>query len=600
MFEATRRGFLQGIGGAIVVGGLGACGRGSAGSGSSTATVDVAGLDAAGAERARAEVRRAIGLLLDREYVCREIARADQAPANTLVCRGVQEPDGSDFAYNAGAGGGRGYFDPTDEALPANYEEALAVLKRYYDYDEARRVITNFPALTYLYNNGDAHRAIGEYVQSALGAVGIRVSLENQEWATFLHTRANGDYDVARSGWYMDYTDPVCMLDAWTTQSGNNEQQFGRGDHADVAAYDLDLTGYGLETRVEGGTWAETYDVLIDAIKAERDQERRFALMHLAEDMVMSTGAVCPLYYYTDPYMIKKGVEGFMATTLGMYNFGGCTVDGARDSISVCYGSEPDTLDPNLCNSNESATTIWHLFAGLTRWAERDDGAFEIVPDCAERLAQGSVNDDGTVTYSYTLRKGLTWSDGEPLTAHDFEYAWRRTASEDSGSAYSELFKAVAGYPDDLAVTAKDELTLEVTCTGPVGYWDQLLAFPAFFPVRENVVASERWATDPTTLVCNGAYTVAGWEHNSLITLARRDGYWDADRIKMREIKVFLSDDANTCLRNWEDGDWQFINEVPTNEVARVRRQYPGEYVVAPLAGTYYLSWNVNRNILPA
>ena len=284
MFEATRRGFLQGIGGAIVVGGLGACGRGSAGSGSSTATVDVAGLDAVGEERARAEVRRAIGLLLDREYVCREIARADQVPANTLVCRGVQEPDGSDFAYNAGAGGGRGYFDPTDEALPANYEEALAVLKRYYDYDEARRVITNFPALTYLYNNGDAHRAIGEYVQSALGAVGIRVSLENQEWATFLHTRANGDYDVARSGWYMDYTDPICMLDAWTTQSGNNEQQFGRGDHADVAAYDLDLTGYGLETRVEGGTWAETYDVLIDAIKAERDQERRFALMHLAED----------------------------------------------------------------------------------------------------------------------------------------------------------------------------------------------------------------------------------------------------------------------------------------------------------------------------
>ena len=207
------------------------------------------------------------------------------------MCQGVGEPDGSDFMQNAGRGNGTGYYDVGQDALEANFNEAVEVLKKYYTYDEANGVFTNFPSMTYLYNTNEGHKAIGEYLQSALAAVGITMNMENQEWATFLNTRKAGDYSIARNGWIMDYTDPICMLDMWTSGSGNNDAQFGKGAHADIAAYDLDITDLGYDLKVEGGTWAETYDVLIDTINKESDQEKRFQLMHRAEDFIMATGA---------------------------------------------------------------------------------------------------------------------------------------------------------------------------------------------------------------------------------------------------------------------------------------------------------------------
>ena len=431
MLNLDRRNFLRGVGGIVVVGGLTACGGGSSSdsgaTGEATATagekVDVASLSTEEREGARAAIRNAIGLLFDRTYICEQIAQADQIPANTFVCQGVQEPDGSDFAFNAGQGEGKGYYDASQEALTPNFEQAISVLKEYYDYDESTGQFTNFPSMSYLYNTNEAHKAIGEYLQSALAAVGIQMSMENQEWATFLNTRKAGDFSIARNGWIMDYTDPICMLDMWTTGSGNNDAQFGKGEHANIAAYDLDITDLGYDVNVTGGTWAETYDVLIDTINKESDQEKRFKLMHRAEDMIMATGALCPIYYYTNPYLLNKDVKGFYVTPLGFSHFEKCTVGGKDDSISVTYGSEPDTLDPALNSAVDGATTLVHTFEGLARWELQDDGSYKIVPACAEEMVKGVENEDGTVTYTYTLRDGLTWSDGQPLTAGDFEFA---------------------------------------------------------------------------------------------------------------------------------------------------------------------------------
>ena|GEM_PF-664350 len=611
MSNLSRRNFLRGMGGVVVMGGLAACGNSNNNASTSASTdsaassetvekVDVASLDEKDAELARAEIRSAIGLLFDRTYICVDIAQADQIPANTFVCQGVQEPDGSDFAQNAGEGDGKGYYDASQEALTSNFEKAVAILKKYYDYDEANGVFTNFPAMTYLYNTNEAHKAIGEYLQSALSAVGIQMSMENQEWATFLNTRKAGDFSIARNGWIMDYTDPICMLDMWTSGSGNNDAQFGKGDHAKIAAYDLDLTDLGYDVQVEGGTWAETYDVLIDTINKESDQDKRFKLMHRAEDMIMATGALTPLYYYTNPYLLNKDVEGFYVTPLGFSHFEKCTVGGKGDSISVTYGSEPDTLDPALNSAVDGATTLVHTFEGLSRWELQDDGSYKIGPACAEEMVEGKENSDGTVTYTYTLRDGLTWSDGQPLTAADFEFAWKRAASEELGADYGEMYSVIVGYPNDLAVKAVDDKTLEVTTTNLIAYWDELMAFPVFYPTRQDIVSDEGWATDPKTYICNGPYSISDWKHNSVITLTKRDDYWDADNITMKEIKWFLSDDSNTNLANWEAGDWHFIDEIPTNEMARVKSDYADQYVVAPYAGTYYVCWNVNENILPA
>ncbi len=272
----------------------------------------------------------------------------------------------------------------------------------------------------------------------------------------------------------------------------------------------------------------------------------------------------------------------------------------ATSTISVCLSSEPDTLDPALNSAVDGATMLAHLFSGLATWALDESGAFVIVPDSAADLPEGVLNDDGTVTYTYTLRDGLLWSDGQPVTAKDFEFAWKRAASAELGADYGYMFEIVKGYYDEeLAVKALDDKNLEVTINNAVSYWNELLAFPTYFPVREDIVVNEGWATDPSTYVNNGPYTMSGWEHNSVITLTKNPNYHEADKVTMDEIKAYLSDDANNMLANFQNGTWQLIDDVPTAEIASLKANYPNEFVIAGQIGTYYVNFNVTRTLLP-
>ena len=465
------------------------------------------------------------------------------------------------------------------------------------------------PTLTYLYNTGDSHKAIGEYLQSALQSAGITMNLQNQEWNTFLETRKNGEYSVARNGWLSDYNDPISFLDMWTSGSGNNDVQFGKGAHKDLKMYNLDLTAYGLEDKVENGTWAETYDVLIQRIKACTDSEARYAMMHLAEDMLMETGCIVPLYYYTDLYMIDDSVNGFFSNPLGYKYFMGTDVAGKTDSISVCLASEPQTLDPALNSAVDGATTVAHLFSGLAKWAQDAEGKLVIAPDAAEALPEGVVNEDGTVTYTYKLRSGMKWSNGDEVKASDFVNSWNRAASTELGADYGYMFEIVDGYAEmqedttgekKLNAIADDAAgTITVTIENAVNYWNELLAFPTYYPVHSSAYGNEAWATDPSTYICNGPYTMASWDHNSVITLKKNPNYFAAADVKMEEIKMFLSDDANNMLSNFKNGSWLLIDDVPTNEIATLKKDYANEFVVAGQIGTYYVCWNINEDLLP-
>ena len=285
-------------------------------------------LTGAEAEKAEEEIRNAVSLLFDRNYIIDDIAQGGQVPASSFVAMGLTDADGSQFYKNTGVSKDYdGYFNTSADALQSNYEQALETLKKYYDFDEASGKFTNFPTITYLYNTSEGHKAIGEYLQSALDGVGITMSLENQEWATFLNTRKQGEYTVARNGWLADYNDPISFLDMWTTASGNNDVQFGRGDHAAVKNYSLDLTSLGSDIKVENGTWAETYDVLIGQIKTTADTEKRYKMMHMAEDLLMQTGCITPLYFYTDQYMLDSSVKGFFSNPLGYKYFMYCTIE---------------------------------------------------------------------------------------------------------------------------------------------------------------------------------------------------------------------------------------------------------------------------------
>ena len=272
----------------------------------------------------------------------------------------------------------------------------------------------------------------------------------------------------------------------------------------------------------------------------------------------------------------------------------------AKDVLAVCLASEPDSLDPALNSAVDGATMLAHLFQGLAKWTQDKDGNLVVVADAAEELVEGVANADGTVTYTYKLRDGLKWSDGKAVTAKDYEFAWKRAASTALGADYGYMFEVVDGYADDaLNVTATDEKTLVVTLANAVSYWNELLAFPTYFPVREDVVSDEGWATEAETYVCNGPYKIASWKHNSVITLEKNADYVDADSVTMKTLKFYLSDDSNNMLTNFKNGDWLLIDDVPTNEIATLKKDYADEFVVAGQIGTYYVSWNINEEVLP-
>lgn len=275
-------------------------------------------------EEEKADLRKALGLLIDRNYIVTEIGQAGQVPAAGFVPMGLTEPDGTEYIANNGPkADGSGYYSVKADDYAANCEEAVKLFKGVAETSgiftvSEDGVLSGFPTIEYITNTGSGHEAIAAYLNGLYAQYGINMTVATQEWSTFLQTRKNGEYSVARNGWLADYNDPISFLDMWITSSGNNDSQFGKGPHETYAGYSLDGK--------DGLTWAESYDAVIAKVKASKDPEERFELMHKAEDILMSTGAICPIYYYTDIYMSNPSIEGFFASPLGYKYFMYATV----------------------------------------------------------------------------------------------------------------------------------------------------------------------------------------------------------------------------------------------------------------------------------
>ena len=347
--------------------------------------------------------------------------------------------------------------------------------------------------------------------------------------------------------------------------------------------------------------WA-AYDELIAQIKASTDFVEREALMHQAEDMLMETNCIVPLYYYNDIYMQKPTVEGVYSNLFGMKFFMYAT-NGGSTTLRINLASEPDKLDPALNSTVDGGCLASNSFAGLYTY----DAEGQLVPNLAEGY---TVSEDG-LTYTFTLKDGLLWSDGTPLTAADFEYSWKRAASTETAADYSYLFNGIAGYPDELNVTAsEDGKTLTVVLTAPCAYMLDLMAFPTFFPVPKtsveaasgyldeegNVLNPGAWATE-AGFVSNGAYTLTNWVHGESMTYTKNPNYWDADNVKIETLEFMLSADDTAIYAAYQAGDLDFADTVPTDEIATLMAEENPEFYIVDNLGTYYINFNVKSDL---
>lgn len=394
---------------------------------------------------------------------------------------------------------------------------------------------------------------------------------------------------------------PESSQGASSSQIEENTQESASGSVDDSVLEDwvkeVGLTS--AENNEQAPDWT-AYDQLVSDIYMETDGQKREAMLHEAEDLLMATGAVVPIYYYNDMYLENTSWTNDIYDLFGTKYFMYCLKDGQKaDVMRINIGSEPDRLDPALNTTVDGSTLASSAFVGLYRI-----GADEKIEPA---LADGDpeVSEDGT-QYTIHLKEGLKWSDGSDLTANDFIYSWNRAADPETASSYSYLFAVIDGYGDgsapDLSIDAPDDVTITVKLSSPCTYFMNLLAFPVYMPVPQKAVESAdtdgtnpgAWAEE-AGFVCNGAYTLESWKHNESMVYVKNPYYYDAENVTVDELDFMLSADDTAILAAFKSGDLDYADTIPVGEVAGLK-DTPEFHVIDNL-GTYFISFNVNSEM---
>ena len=282
--------------------------------------------------------------------------------------------------------------------------------------------------------------------------------------------------------------------------------------------------------------------------------------------------------------------------------------------FTVQYGSNPETLDPALNSAVDGGNTIITVFETLLIINENN----EAVPGQAESW---TTSEDG-LTWTFTMRDGLKWSDGSELNAKDFEYSFKRMADPNTAAPYAETclgmidgFEEAAGFPDAdgnptvepnldaLNVKASDDgKTLTIVLSYPCSYFDKMAAFAAMSPVQKATVEAngDSWCTSPDTYVCNGPYMITEWTPSERIVLTKNPNYvggWDSSKIVSDSITLLLLEDSSASFAAYNSGEAVLIKDVPTDEIPSLTKaEDGGDFYVDTILGTYYVSLNLKRD----
>ena len=281
--------------------------------------------------------------------------------------------------------------------------------------------------------------------------------------------------------------------------------------------------------------------------------------------------------------------------------------------FTVQLGPNPETLDPALNSAIDGANTIITIFEPLLLVNENN----EVVGGQAESW---EVSEDG-LTWTFTMRDGLKWSDGSDLTAKDFEYSFKRLADPNTAAPYAQtVVGMIAGYdeatgnpdadgnqtttpnPDALQVTAsEDGKTLTIHLSYPCSYFDKIAAFAAMSPVQQATIETngDSWCTQPDTFVCNGPYMISEWTPSERIVLAKNPNYvggWDTSRIVSDTITLLLIEDEAAAYAAYNSGEAQLVKSVPSDEIPSLTKaEDGGDFYVDSNLGTYYISVNCEK-----
>ena len=269
---------------------------------------------------------------------------------------------------------------------------------------------------------------------------------------------------------------------------------------------------------------------------------------------------------------------------------------GGGGASTVTVNLADNVRDLNSTTTTDSASTdiLENIMAGLYRL----DPKQQPVPD----LAEGVEISDDKLTYTFTLKDGLKWSNGDPVTAQDFEYAWLRALDPETAGQYAYIlstfiegateFNEGEGSAEDVAINARDDKTLEVKLVSPSPFWLGLTAFYTYYPQKQSYVEQkgEQYAQNADSLIYNGPYVLTEFDPTTGATIVKNDDYWDAENTDIQRVEFKIVKEQETAVNLYESGE---LDET------EIQGQYVAEFRDSPdfWSQTYFTTFYMVPNL---
>jgi oligopeptide transport system substrate-binding protein len=400
---------------------------------------------------ANKNARAAIAMAIDKQTLCDTILNNGTVPADYLTARGLAfNADGKDYRDVAGD---MGYKYNTEEAAKS-WETA----KQEVGFDTVTLELLTF--------DSESSKRQAEFMQAELqnALPGLTVKIQQQPFKQKLELEGKGEFHLTFSGWSPDYPDPLTFLE--TMQSGIQ---------------------YASNTNYN----SSEYDALIEGAKTAGSQEESWAKFAEAEKLMLEDGFINPIMQQGSSYLQRQYVNGRLTPAFGVqavYNW--VELGEGRTELNITNSSDIPTLDVSKAEDTVSSEVLMNTMEGLVKLDK--DG--NIAPGVAESWEK---SEDGK-TWTFKLRKDSKWSNGDPVTAKDFEYSWKRTLDPATASTYGFIMYDIVGAKDynlgnvdnadGVGIKALDDYTLQVELVRPVHYFDSLMFFKSFLPQNQKVV----------------------------------------------------------------------------------------------------------------
>ncbi|MGL5753227.1 MAG: ABC transporter substrate-binding protein [Paraclostridium sp.] len=501
--------------------------------------------------------RKAIAMAVDKETFVSNVLSNGSTVANYFVPKGLAiNEDKEDYRDIVGEIS----YTHDDEKAKEEWEKA----KEEVGFDTV--------TLDLVLTDTEMNKKLGEFIQSELSILdGLKVEIKQMPTKQVTQARAKGEFDISFNGWGPDYPDPLTYLGT-----------FSKGQI------------YGIATGYENN---KEYNDLLTQAKNASTAKESWEIYSKAEKLLLDDAYLSPVYQKGVAYLQKDYVKDIVVANFGpKYSYKWADVEKEEKVLNTTNSTDITSLDAAKIKDSLSRQVTLNTMEGLVRM----DKELNTVPGVAK---EWEMSEDGK-TWTFKLREDSEWSNGESVTAHDFEYSFKRTLTPATACENTSVFFDIVGAEDynmgktndkdTVGVKAIDDYTLEIQLVRPVTYFDKLMCHPIFSPQNQKFVEEkgDAFGTSIEDTLFNGPFILTTWKMEDQYSMDKNSSYWDKDMVKLDKVHTKIVKDNNTALNLYEAGN---IDRVSLTSENVDKYKDSEEFKTELEATTYFMMLNAGN-----